>query len=198
MQRRKAWPDQLHVRVISGNVICPLRVANPCFFAAIVLFFFFFFFFFFFNRSLFLNSFILQSVCTRTRGIKLYPVNHWTALSNSIWAPLSLVNPCSIPLSRFQPFFRHICFFHSSFLPFYLSLSLSLFIFIAFSFSSSTRKVLATNWPIQWILLNDSLWFTLVQFLSPSLYLIFISLSLSLSLFHTLTLTLFRYYRYKD
>ena len=126
-------------------------------------------------------------MCTRTRGIKLYPVNHWTALSNSIWAPLSLVNPCSIPLSRFQPFFRHICFFHSSFLPFYLSLSLSLslFIFIAFSFSSSTRKVLATNWPIQWILLNDPLRFTLVQFLSPSLYLIFISLSLSLSLSHS-------------
>lgn len=38
----EGWPDQLHVRVISGNVICPLRVANPCFFAAIVLFFFFF------------------------------------------------------------------------------------------------------------------------------------------------------------
>lgn len=80
--------------------------------------------FFFFNRPLFLVSFILQSVCTRTRGIKLYPVNHWTALSNSIWAPLSLVNSCSIPLSRFQHFFRRVCFFHSSFLSFHSSVQL--------------------------------------------------------------------------
>ena len=79
---------------------------------------------FFFNRPLFLVSFILQSVCTRTRGIKLYPVNHWTALSNSIWAPLSLVNSCSIPLSRFQQFFRRVCFFHSSFLSFHSSVHL--------------------------------------------------------------------------
>lgn len=79
---------------------------------------------FFFNRPLFLVSFILQSVCTRTRGIKLYPVNHWTALSNSIWAPLSLVNSCSIPLSRFQHFFRRVCFFRSSFLSFHSSVHL--------------------------------------------------------------------------
>ena len=65
-------------------------------------------FFFFFNRPLFLVSFILQSVCTRTRGIKLYPVNHWTALSNSIRAPLSLVNSCSILL----PWFQRFLFFH--------------------------------------------------------------------------------------
>lgn len=139
-------------------------------------------FFFFFNRSLFLNSFILQSVCTRTRGIKLYPVNHWTALSNSIWAPLSLVNPCSIPLSRFQPFFRHICFFHSSFLPFYLSTYFHCFLL-------SCRKVLATNWPIQWILLNvpyDLHWSNFYLLLS----IFFISLFLSLALSFTLSFSL--------
>lgn len=88
-----------------------------------------------------------------------------------------------VTVPAFFPPYLLLSFLFSSFLS--LSLSLSLFIFIAFSFSSSTRKVLATNWPIQWILLNDPLRFTLVQFLSPSLYLIFISLSLSLSLSHS-------------